>query len=166
MKLKLLFCTIASTLFLQSCWWHRNDDPPVVEARNYEPIVVSRTELENISLQAPKTTVKNAKIYLKDQFLFVNDDKNGFHLIDNSNPASPQKIHYLKALGSTDVAIRNNVLYVNQARDLVALKINSSTNQIQVLKRLKNVFPPLPSPEGQIAGVKENEIVIDWKLKN
>ena len=167
MKKYFYFLTVTMLLSVcQSCWFFGPGDDPVVPVEQYDPVIVTRAELENVNLQAPKPTTKNAKIYIKDQYIFVNDSKKGFHIIDNSNPAQPQKIKYLQAIGSTDVAIRNNVLYVNQARDLVALQINPATNQLTVLKRITNVFPPLMAPNGQTADVSANQIVIDWKKKN
>ena len=163
MKLTKLALILFSCLLLGSCW-QGNDEPEEFESM-YTPITVTRAELNKISLQAPKSTVKNEKIYLKDQYIFVNDRRDGFHIIDNSDPTNPKKMKYLRALGSTDVAIRNDILYINQARDLVAIKINTSNNSIQLLKRIENVFPALRSPDGFEAPADNDKIVIDWKVK-
>ena len=168
MKRIIQFSVLVFVLSLcQSCWpfdWRGGE--PATPQIQYDPVIVSRAELENVILEAPKSTTKNAKIYIKDQYIFVNDSKKGFHIIDNSNPSQPQKLKFLKAIGSTEVAIRNNVLYINQATDLVALQINPSTNQVQILKRITNVFPPLLSPNGSMHTVNPNQVVIDWKPKN
>ena len=157
---------LLSCVTLSSCWpWNGGDDPPFEPQTAYQPVIVTRSELNNISLQVPKTTVKNEKIYVKDQFIFVNDRRDGFHIINNSDPSNPQKVKYLKALGSSDVAIRNDIFYINQARDLVALKINTATNEVQVLKRIENVFPAMKSPDGFEAPAENDKIVIDWKQK-
>nr|WP_314498602.1 hypothetical protein [uncultured Chryseobacterium sp.] len=154
-----------SCLFLSSCWpWNGNDEPLSEPQSAFIPVLVTRAELNNITLQTIKSTMNNEKIYVKDQYIFVNDRRDGFHIINNSDPANPQKLKYLKALGSTDIAIRNDILYINQARDLVALKINPATNEVQILKRIENVFPALKSPDGfDAAGT--DKIVIDWKQK-
>lgn len=162
MKLTKSALILFSCLLLHSCW--HTDEPEEIEPR-YIPITVTRAELNKITLQDPKPTAKNEKIYLKDQYIFVNDRRDGFHIIDNSDPANPKKMKYLKALGSTDVAVRNDILYINQARDLVALKINTSNNSIQLLKRIENVFPPLRSPDGFEGPADNDKIVIDWKEK-
>lgn len=162
MKLTKFVLLLFSCLLLNACWPPR--EPEEIVTR-YTPITVTRAELNKITLQDPKPTVKNEKIYLKDQYIFVNDRRDGFHIIDNSVPANPKKLKYLKALGSTDVAIRNDILYINQARDLVALKINTSNNSIQLLKRIENVFAALRSPDGFEAPADNDKIVIDWKEK-
>ncbi len=164
-KLRLL-ALLASLSLLQSCWLFNFEDDPIAEPQTiYEPVYATRAELVDIKVQNPKPTTKNAKIYLKDQFIFVNDSRDGFHIVDNSDPANPKKLKYLKALGSTDVAIRNNILYLNQATDLVALKINTSTNEVQVLKRIENVFPAIQSPDGFDGAPMTDKIIVDWKLK-
>lgn len=151
---------------MQSCWLFNFGDEPTVEPMTmYEPVYATRAQLADIKVQNPKPTTKNAKIYLKDQFIFVNDSRDGFHIVDNSDPANPKKLKYLKALGSTDVAIRNDILYLNQATDLVALKINTATNEVQILKRIENVFPALRSPDGFDGAIMSDKIIIDWKLK-
>lgn len=164
-KIYKLLVMVFTLSLLHSCWWRNERETPQMPSETYDPVIISRAELQNISLQAPKPTVKNAKIYIKDQYIFVNDSKKGFHIIDNSNPSQPQKLKFLNALGSTDVAIRNNVLYINQARDLVALQINPATSEVKVLKRIENIFPALRAPNGQTVNVKDNQVVIDWKLK-
>ena len=73
----------------------------------------------------------------------------------------------LNAPGATDLAIRNNVAYLNQATDLVALTFNFSNNSVEVTKRVANAFPELISPDGWYAyDVPENSVVVGWKLKN
>lgn len=150
---------------MQSCWLFNFEDEPAELVTMYEPVYATRAQLADIQIQNPKQTAKNAKIYLKDQYIFVNDNRDGFHIVDNSDPSNPKKLKYLKALGCTDVAIRNNVLYVNQATDLVALKINTSTNEVQVLKRIENVFPAIQSPDGFDGIPMTDKIIVDWKLK-
>lgn len=166
MKKLRLFMLFASLSTLQSCWLFNLEDDPIAEPQSmYEPVYATKAELADIKIQNPKPTAKNAKIYLKDQYIFVNDNRNGFHIVDNSDPTNPKKLKYLKALGSTDVAIRNNILYLNQATDLVALKINPTTNEVQVLKRIENVFPAIQSPDGFDGEPITDKIIVDWKLK-
>ena len=163
LKYILLFSTLS---MMQSCWlFNFGDETETEQVSIYEPVYATRTELNDIKLQNPKATSTNAKIYLKDQYIFVNDKRDGFHIIDNTDPSDPKKLKYLKALGSTDVAIRNNILYINQATDLVALKINTTTNEVQVLKRIENAFPTMISPDGFYGSPPNDKIIVDWKLK-
>lgn len=98
--------------------------------------------------------------------MFVNDINKGFHVYNYTNPTSPVKLGFIKILGATDLAIRDNTIYINQAVDLVTLNYNSANNSAQVLHRNKNVFPQKVSPLGNYAyESNENNIVIDWIKK-
>lgn len=135
---------------------------------DYEPEVLERSvfekSIELISLSAEKPTVKNAgKIYLQGDFIFIGDSNKGFYVYDNKTPEKPTLKAFLKIPGATDLAIRNGVLYVNQAVDLVALTYDITTLKVSVHKRIKNTFPPMKSPDGYSAyESNENNVVVDW----
>ncbi|HHN47860.1 MAG TPA: hypothetical protein ENN08_02830, partial [Bacteroidales bacterium] len=48
----------------------------------------------------------------------------GIHVVDNSNPASPQIISFIAIPGNYDLAIRGNILFADSYIDLVALDIS------------------------------------------
>ncbi len=98
--------------------------------------------------------------------MFINEVREGFHIIDNSDPKNPKRIKFIRVLGATDLAIRDEVIYINQATDLIATKFDQN-NGIIVTKRIKGIFPELMSPDGFYADdIPENHVVVDWKLKN
>ena len=76
---------------------------------------------------------------------------------------------FLRIPGATDLAIKPNseVIYVNQAVDLVAFTIEKNTMKITIHKRLRNVFPVLRSPDGFYLNEKysKDKIVVDWHKK-
>jgi len=156
-------------LSLNSCWPIEEQccTEPFRESE-YKAITLQREILEStVQLIEPKTLIENAgKIYIKDNLLFINDKYKGFHVFDNTNPNTPKKINFINIPGATDMAIRNNIIYVNQATDLISLEYLFSEQSMSVVKRIKNVFPELYSPDGYHEyGLKEDEIVVDWKLK-
>ncbi len=111
----------------QSCWLNTGeDDENMVEPfpiSSYNPVIVKRQVLETSTiLQEPQTIVNSGKIYVKDDFLFINEKNQGFHIFNNSNPANPTNIGFLKVLGSSDLAIKNDIIYVNNATDLIAIQ--------------------------------------------
>ena len=64
------------------------------------------------------------------------------------------------------MAIRNNMIYINQATDLIAVEYDIS-NGISLTKRVVNVFPELRSPDGFLPyNIPENNVVIGWALIN
>lgn len=124
---------------------------------------MKRADFENsIKLSSPKEMKKAGKIYLKDNFMFIGDTNRGFHIYDNTDPNNPTLVNFLEIPGVTDIAIRNNVFYANQAVDLVAFKLDLQTKQLQVLKRVPKTFPEKVSPDGYIQNVGSDEVVVDW----
>lgn len=162
-----LFSVLTFTVVLNSCWTPRQDDDVEPTQNNYTPVIISRTELEN-SVQAlpPQNIIQSGKIYIKDNYMFINEVNKGFHVYNYDNPQNPIKIGFIQIPGATDLAIRNNIIYINQAVDLVTLSYNDNNNTISVTDRNRNVFPTKVSPQGFTAGASENMIVIDWTPLN
>ena len=133
----------------------------------YTPIHRARAELNTaLKLQPAKSIQKSGKIYSYNDLLFVGEKRKGFHVFDNSNPKNPLKTSFIQVEGSTDIAFRNSVFYINQGTDLLAVKYNGSSKTLDLIKRIKNTFPELVSPDGFTAkNIPENHVVIDWKLK-
>ncbi|ATA68330.1 hypothetical protein CGC48_06620 [Capnocytophaga cynodegmi] len=166
MKIYLFFTLMSFALF--SCPHSRDD----IYYSAYEPEIMERSAFEN-SITLVKTSgnanVKNAgKIYLKDSYMFIGDTNKGFYVYDNSNPEKPELKVFLKIPGATDLAIRGDVMYVNQVVDLVAFSFDISQNKITIHDRIRNTFPALRSPDGYYPVSSEGKVVVDWhkKVKN
>jgi len=139
-----------------------------VSGSNYEPVFLNRIDFEkSVTLKNSLAIGTSGKIYIKDNLLFINELNKGFHVYDNSDPRNPKSIKFLEAPGSTDLAIRGNMVYINQATDLIAVEYDPVLNTASLTKRIPNTFPNLRSPDGFDAyDIPENSIVVDWKLKN
>lgn len=111
--------------------------------------------------------IESSKIYIIDKYIFINDRRKGFHIFDNSDPINPVKVNFLKAPGATDISIRDNVFYINQATDLVSLTIDINTFSLTINKRLENVFPEILSPDGfrESDVDKYDSVVVNWTQK-
>lgn len=158
----MLFATAIATFSLQSCFYHVHDDNVPEPYYLYEPVYMSRQQLENsIKISASRSMQKAGKIYVKDNYIFITDENKGFHIYDNTNPNAPTLVSFLEVPGATDMAIKNNTIYINQAVDLVSVSIQN--NQVTVHKRIPNTFPPKISPDGWSHSSGENEIIVDWK---
>lgn len=143
------------------------------EENTYEPVFMLRSELEkNVKLEEPRSIKDAGKIYLKDHLIFINEKYKGIHVIDNSNPETPVNIAFIKVDGCIDIAIKQDVLYADNAVDLIALKLNENINSIEVVKRIKDVFPEPVSPDGRSLTWKEqqavpdNAILVRWETNN
>lgn len=80
-----------------------------------------------------------AKIYVYNDYLLINEVNEGIHIYDNTNPANPKNIIFISIPGNRDMAIKEDVLYADNAIDLLAIDISTPTAP-KVLKRLDGVF--------------------------
>ncbi len=117
---------------------------------------------------APIEISHPGKMYFKDGYLFVNEYGKGIHIIDNSNPASPQKVAFYEIMGNVDMAIKGNILYADSYIDLLAIDITDLENPVEN-DRIENVFPEIV-PEGEewfpYAMVdKSKGVIVDWEVK-
>lgn len=109
--------------------------------RRYVPVTFTLREVrEGVRLEEARSLSKPGKIYTKDGYLFINEIKEGIHLIDNRNPTAPRQLAFLRIPGNGDMAVRNNILYADSYMDLVAFDISDPANPREV-KRVESVFP-------------------------
>ena len=89
----------------------------------YTPVYDSKaTALASINGNAAQSIKHAGKIYIKDSFIFLNDQNKGIHVIDNSNPSHPVAIAFLSIPGNLDIAIRGNTLYADMYNDLLGFE--------------------------------------------
>jgi len=153
---------------LNSCIWDNREDDinPPFEQQQYQAVTMLRTDFENSTELLPaKLIIETGKIYVKDDFLFINQPNKGFHVFDNSNPSAPVNMAFLKVLGSSDLSIKNNVLYINNATDLIAVKPNYTNNTVEITKRIINTFPELTAPNNCCYNnTPADEVIVNWTL--
>jgi len=107
----------------------------------YEPEYLTFDELRTaVRTSSPRTLGDTGKIYLKDDFVFVNELYEGVHVIDNSDPENPVITAFIEIPGNVDIAIRGTILYADSYVDLVALDISDPAVAVEV-KRLEDIFP-------------------------
>ncbi len=94
---------------------------------------------EAVDVIAPVAIKESGKIYAYKNYIFVNDVGRGIHVLDNSNPAAPQKEVFIKLEGNHDVSIKNDRLYADSYGDLVIMDI-SDINNIGDIKRMENAI--------------------------
>jgi len=90
------------------------------------------------------------KIYLHENYIFVNEVNKGIHIFDNTNPSSPVPMSFLEIGGAMDMAVKDQTLYVDNYIDLVSINIADISNP-QFCGRVENVFPAEgPMEDGKI----------------
>lgn len=118
----------------------------------FVPILMFRSELES-SVRFTDTIMtirKPGRIYIYQNWLMLVEKYKGVHLIDNSDPSNPVRKGFLRVPGCQNVAVGNGTLYVDNAVDLVGVRINFATLKGQVVARKKRVLPEIESPEGYL----------------
>ena len=108
------------------------------------------------------------KIYIKDNYLFINEVKEGIHIVDNSDPSNPEVITFINIPGNVDLAIMDNTLFADSYVDLVVLDI-SDFNDIREVTRIEDVFDytlPVYEAGERLGLIDESQgVVVNWEKK-
>lgn len=132
---KIVFLLVVLSLF--SC---NKDEAPTDFYNVAVPLLMNKSEFRSsVEIQTPRSIEEAGKIYAYNDHIFVNDEFNGIHVIDNTNPSSPHAISYIKVPGNIDISIKNNFLYADSSTDLVVFDI-SNIQKIKAIGRLEDVF--------------------------
>lgn len=106
----------------------------------YMPVYESKDVVKaNIKSNNPKEIQNPGKIYLYGKYIFLNEIDKGIHIIDNSNPASPQNIAFIDIPGNLDIAVKGNILYADLYSDMVTIDIANPLN-VALKKYTNNIF--------------------------
>lgn len=166
MKKSITVTIILATLALMTATSLKSFSPPDPGSYyNYSPIFMTRTELEkSVKYAGESREIKDpAKIYVRGTQLFVSERYKGVHIIDFSNPKDMRQTGFIVAPGCIDIAVKDNILYLDNAVDLVAFDLDSK----QVTDRLRELLPEPPSPDGDTYGNYNRPnglIVVGWKI--
>ena len=118
----MILAIAASVTWLSGCvkdncereWTYVESTPVWVPPTNF------RTDVES---EAPRTLERPGKIYFYNDFIFINEQRQGIHGVDNSVPKNPQRGSFIPIEGNVDIAIRGNILYADHFVDLLAIDI-------------------------------------------
>jgi hypothetical protein len=131
----------------------------------YTPVFMSRETLE-ISVKyvsGARDMIQTGKIYYCAPYIYVNERYKGVHVINNTDPANPVNEGFILAPGCIDMAVKENILYLDNAVDLVSFDLDAR----QVTKRIRNVFcEPLPPDDLSFNNLKNRPngyILVEWK---
>lgn len=165
MKKILLLIVVSTTI-----WGLSADSLPPYET--YSPVLMERAELEkSIKSFDPISLKYPGKIYIKDTLLFIVEKFQGVHVINDYDPSNPENIKFITIPGIVDIAVKGNVLYADNAVDLVSVDITDLDN-VKEINRVKNVFPELYHPElryipnqFRAENRPENTVIVNWKKR-
>ena len=154
-------------MLITSCF-PDNDAPPSANLQ-HNPVFMTRPILEkSIVFSEARPITNGGKIHTYLDYLFIVENFDGIHILDNSDPANPYKMGFLVCPGAIDVSVKDGVIYVDNAVDLVSIKLTSLPT-VEILDRVKDVFPehlPPGAAEMPEHARKENRdasyILIKW----
>ena len=166
-KLFLLF-------FLASVVWSCEEvnDSGIERVQVAIPQTMSLAEFRtSASVENAQPIQESGKIYAYHDLIFINDQLEGVHVLDNSDPSNPIQKNFLKIPQNTDVAIKDDKLYANSGPDLVIFDLSDVTN-IEYETRVENVFnyyyPTLPEGVSYLDESDydyETEIIIGFEVR-
>ncbi len=158
MLLGTLFIFLQSVLF-SSCLKDKCEQTS--SYKYFKPVYMSYTDLRDAVKSTPSQELNEVgKVYYKDNFIYVNEVNKGIHVIDNTNPSSPQNVSFINIPGNIDMAVKGNILYADSYIDLVAIDISNPTNIAEV-NRVTEVFPTRIYTYGYVGDISAG-VIVDW----
>jgi hypothetical protein len=135
------FCAVIAVLLLFISGCSKPDTcTKVTQYKIYTPVYKALAEVRvPVKSEAAHAIENPGKIYLYGHYIFLNELNKGIHIIDNSKPATPQKVAFINIPGNVDMAVKGNTLYADSYMDLVTVDISNPT-AIKEAKRLEDVF--------------------------
>lgn len=107
----------------------------------YQPVYKTTAEVRaNIRSSSPQPIQNPGKLFIRGNYIFLNEVDEGIHILDNSNPSTPKNIAFINIPGNIDLAVTGNALYADLYTDLVTLDI-SNPLQVSVQNYNEGVFP-------------------------
>ncbi len=164
MKKYIIYPTILVIALISSC-----EDRVTEIFTGNSPIYMSYEDLRQSIKQVEARDLDDpGKLYFKDNYIFIVEEMQGLHIIDNAEPRNPVNISFIEIPGIADLAVKGNILYTDSYIDLVALDISDLSN-IHELSRVENILPytiPRFNEEYPVAMVDEDKgVVAEWEIK-
>ncbi|GAA3951690.1 hypothetical protein [Hymenobacter algoricola] len=136
----------------------------------YKPLLMARSQLEQAVAALPPQVLRNTgKIYLRDPYIYINEQYEGVHIIDNHDPTHPEAVAFLRIPGNVDVAMQGNLLYADSGPDLLTFDV-SDARHVRLLHRVRDAVPELPMPqlgsipqEYQSPNRPADAVVVGWQ---
>ncbi|OFV17643.1 MULTISPECIES: LVIVD repeat-containing protein [Sphingobacterium] len=93
-------------------------------------------------VSSPTTIVQTGKIYIYQDYLFINEPRKGVHIFNNVDPSKPVAMAFLSIPGNVDLAVLDGKLYADSFTDLLTFDLENPASP-KLLTRNKDVFKML-----------------------
>lgn len=134
---KQLLATFLTMVVLSGCYRVKEDDS--TERQAYIPIYAPDAPLRQISFLAPQPIKHAGKIVLYNKLLFQVEQDSGIHVFNVSNPASPQRVGFIRSPFCKELAVKDNHIITNNLDDMVVIDFSNPT-LIKEVKRVQGTF--------------------------
>jgi hypothetical protein len=155
------FLAIIASLVLQSCV--KDSCEQMTTWVRQTPIYKTQAQMDAVQIinEEARPLKKPGKIYFYNDFIFINEIREGVHIIDNTDPTSPQNIGFINIEGNVDIAIKDGRLYADSYTTLFTLDV-SDVNNVSLINRQSEVFAPgWDNGNGQIWVYNETETITE-----
>jgi hypothetical protein len=122
----------------------------------YKPVYKTKDEVRANMKSGPAQDIESpGKIYVKGNYIFLNELEKGVHIIDYSNPANPKNIAFIAIPGNEDIAVQGNYLFADEYSDLVTFDISNPLDT-KLVDTDSGAFPErYYSPDA-------DKVIVDW----
>lgn len=136
----------------------------VREFSGFEPVFVTANEWRNSSFfcGVPQPVCEATSFYVYQDYLFMVEANRGLHILDNSDASNPTPITFMEVPGGQGLAVRNDILYLNQYTDLIAFDL-SNPELPELVGRTEDVFEPYSVFAQVLPG---DQFVAEWLPTN
>lgn len=99
----------------------------------FEPVYMSKDFLRQpMKVEDKRTLKKPGKIYFYNDHLFLNEVGEGIHVYNMEDESNPDYVKFYSIPGNFDLAIKDDILYADNAIDLISIDISDLENPVEV----------------------------------
>lgn len=122
----------------------------------FKPVYKTKEEVRaNMRTGAAQDISSPGKIFVRGNYIFLNEVDKGVHIIDYSNPANPKNIAFIAIPGNEDIAVQGDYLFADEYSDLVTFDISNPLDA-KLVDIDSGAFPEryyMPAPD---------LVIVDW----
>ena len=135
---------------------------PAKYVDGYKPIYAAA---EPITFEASRGVYSPGKICRYKSYLLVSEANTGIHIIDNSNPQSPNFIGFLKIADNENMEVSDSILIVDYQNRLVSLNLSEITSikEVSSVKAWFVTVPPVTNHYYECPDLSKE--IIGWSLE-
>jgi hypothetical protein len=140
----LLLYSFSLLLFLGLSSCVKDDCEREVTYLQSTPVFMTKDEIRQGTpvTEAARSLEHPGQFYYYNQYILIAEKGEGIHIIDNHDPHSPRAVSFLSISGADNMSVKDNILYVNNFIDLLAIDI-TDIQQASLIGRTPDVFQPI-----------------------